>query len=166
MTQKANTFKTFIRPPAGEGMAYYPLLDIPPEIAEPLLGKKNKVRVVIHFANGAKFHRAIQRNKNGEIFISLGKTTLKEADHFPGDEVEVWLEKDTSQYGMPMPEELEEVMNQDEEGRQRFEELNPGMQRSFLYYINTGKTVDTRINRSLQLIENLKMGIKRAGKPK
>ena len=59
---------------------------------------------------------------------------------------------------MPMPEEFQEVLNQDEEGRQLFEQLKPGLQRSFLYYINTAKMVDTRINRSLQLIERLKTG--------
>ncbi|MEQ9262472.1 MAG: YdeI/OmpD-associated family protein [Owenweeksia sp.] len=158
MPAQQNSFKTFIRPPAGQGIAYYPVLDVPPEIAEGLLGKKQKERIVLHFSNGKKVHRALQRSKNGETFILLGKSVLKEAGKAPGDEVTVSIEKDTSKYGMPMPEEFEEVLNQDEEGRQLFEKLKPGMKRSFLYFINSAKTVDTRINRSFQLVEKLKNG--------
>ncbi|MGB0176420.1 MAG: YdeI/OmpD-associated family protein, partial [Owenweeksia sp.] len=84
--------------------------------------------------------------------------TLKEAGLVPGDETRVVLKADTSKYGMPMPEEFEEVLNQDEEGRQLFEELKPGLQRSFLYYIGSAKTIDTRIKRSFQMVERLKTG--------
>lgn len=149
-------FKAYIHPPEKKGgMAF---IEIPPEIADELLKDHNKLRVVIHFDNNVSFHRALMRNKDGMCFIVLGKTTLKEAKKAAGGVETIRLEKDKSKYGMPMPEEFEEVLRQDEEGNQLFEKLTAGLKRSFLYYINSGKTVDTRIKRSLELVERLKGG--------
>ncbi|HAD97862.1 MAG TPA: hypothetical protein DCG19_10680 [Cryomorphaceae bacterium] len=156
MKPKPVKLKVLIRPKTSSGG--YPLIEVPPGIADNFLGSSNKKRMVVTFANGWQAHRALQRSKNGETFILLGGKTLKEAGLILGDETQLTLQEDTSKYGMPMPEEFQEVLNQDEEGRQLFEQLKPGLQRSFLYYINTAKMVDTRINRSLQLIERLKTG--------
>lgn len=139
------------------------MIEIPPGIADHFLGEKNKARMIVQFDNGIEFHRAIQRNRDGFSFMVLGKTTLKDAKKLAGSEQEITLRIDTSEFGMPVPEEFEEVLNQDDEGRQCFMELKPGLKRSFLYYINGGKTVETRIQRSLRLIENLKNGFISAG---
>lgn len=154
-------FRVYIEPPLKKGGM--PMIEVPVEIAEEFLKDKNKVRMIIEFDNGKRFHRALMRNKDGFCFMILGKSTLKEAKKVPGTEEEVILHIDDSEFGMPVPEEFEEVLRQDEEGRQRFLELKPGLKRSFLYYINGGKTVDTRIKRSLKLIENLKNGFISAG---
>lgn len=140
-----------------------PVIEIAPEIADQFLEDKNKVRMIIEFNNGKQFHRALMRNKDGFCYMVLGKTTLKEAGELPGTEIEIQLREDNSKFGMPVPEEFEEVLTQDPEGQEKFMELKPGLKRSFLYYINTGKTVDTRIKRSLKLIENLKNGFISAG---
>lgn len=155
------TITVFIEPARQKGGM--PLIEIPPDVADHFLGDNNKVRMVITFDNGRKFHRAIQRNKDGFSFIVLGKSTLKEAKKEPGKEEKISLEIDNSEFGMPMPEELAEVLRQDPEGEAAFLALKPGLRRSFLYYLNSGKTVDTRIQRSLKLIDNLKQGIISAG---
>lgn len=166
-TEKSPRFKILLSPMVKkEGAFHYPQLDIPPEIAEPLLGNSNKTRVIIHFKNGMKLHRALRRNKNGETFITLGKSTLKDARQDPTREMELQLSLDKTEFGYVMPEELTEVLRQDPEGEKAFLELKPGMRRSFLHYIVSAKTVDTRISRSLKLIDNLKMGIISAGKPR
>lgn len=160
---ESKEFTVFIEPAVKKGGM--PRIEIPPEVADHFLGsEKNKERMVISFDNGKKFHRALQRNKDGFSYMVLGKTTLKEARKEPGTEQRISLEVDTSKYGMPMPEELEEVMRQDSEGEKAFEKLKPGLKRSFLYYINGGKTVETRIQRSLKMIDNLKNGFISAGK--
>lgn len=140
-----------------------PLIEIPPETSDYFLGATNKARMVIEFDNGVMFHRALQRNKDGFCFMVLGKTTLKEAKKQAGSEEVISLRADTSEFGMPVPSEFAEVLRQDPEGNERFMALKPGLQRSFLYYINTGKSIDTRIQRSLKLIENLKNGFISAG---
>ncbi|MDZ7847776.1 MAG: YdeI/OmpD-associated family protein [Owenweeksia sp.] len=125
-----------------------PSLEIPPEVAQNFLNDKNKARLIITFDNGKSFHRALQRNKDGYCYMILGKTTLREAKKLPGREEHITLELDESEYGMALPEEMAEVMRQDPVGKSCFKKLKPGLQRSFLYYINSGKTVDTRIKRS------------------
>ncbi|WP_417612827.1 YdeI/OmpD-associated family protein [Owenweeksia hongkongensis] len=162
-SKKSPKFKTFLTPSEKGGMFHYPHMDIPFEIADALLGESNQVRVIMYLENGVKLHRALKRTKNGETRISLGKSTLKQAKINPDLEVSLYLEIDETEFGYEMPEELMELMRQDPEGDKAFRELKPGLQRSFLHYIVSAKTVDTRIKRSLKLIDNLKQGIISAG---
>ena len=73
-----------------------------------------------------------------------------------GDKIDVELKQDDSKYGLPMPEELQEVLNQDPEGDKLFHDLTPGKQRSMLHFINKIKDVDRRIHTSLVFIDHLK----------
>ena len=73
-----------------------------------------------------------------------------------GDKVRVILEKDESKYGLPMPEELQEVLNQDPEGDRLFHALTAGKQRSVIYHVTNVKDVDRRIHTALVFVEHLK----------
>ena len=165
MLPKTRKFKVFLHSP-DPGPVSYPRIDVPADIAHAFLGVENKKRIVLHFDNGRSFHRALLRNGKGETFIRLGKTMLRDAGKRPGEEVMVSLTEDRSEFGYTFPEELQEVLQQDPGGREAFMALMPGMRRSFLYYISSAKTIDTRIRRSLQLVENLKAGVLSAGKKK
>ena len=93
----------------------------------------------------------------GDIFyIMVNKQRRTELGLEVGDIVDVELEKDESKYGMPMPNELEEVLKQDPDGDRLFHGLTAGKQRSMMYYIGQLKDVDKRINASLVLMEHLK----------
>jgi hypothetical protein len=93
----------------------------------------------------------------GDIFyIMVNKLRRAELGLSVGDRVSVVLEKDESKYGMPMPDELDEVMKQDPEGSKLFHSLTPGKQRSMMYYIAKIKDIDNRIHTSLILMEHLK----------
>ena len=144
-----------IKPGAGP-FAY---IEIPEYIAADLLQGKSKIRTILTFDTGQQFHRAIQKRKlDGFTYISLGNTVLKEAKARVGETIEFTMELDNTKYGMPMPAELGELLKQDEEGAAVFDSLNAGLQRSFLHYIGMAKTFDTRMKRSLQLVENIKRG--------
>lgn len=93
----------------------------------------------------------------GDIFyIMVNKLRRAELGLTVGDRVEIVLERDESKYGMPMPEELDEVMRQDPEGSKLFHSLTAGKQRSMMYYIAKIKDIDNRIHTSLVLMEHLK----------
>lgn len=140
-----------------EGKMAYPQAEIPADIAEQFLeAGESKKRVIITFPNGSSFHRAIQRSKNGYYYIGLGKNTLREAKAEVGTEITVSLTLDTSEFGMAFPEEFQEVLLQDEAGNKQFLALNPGRKRSLLYYIDSAKTLETRIKRSLNIVHKLK----------
>ena len=73
-----------------------------------------------------------------------------------GDSVNVLIEEDESKYGMPLPEEMEELFLHDPEGDQLFHQLTPGKQRSLLYLIVKIKSKEKRLEKSFIILEHLK----------
>ena len=65
-------------------------------------------------------------------------------------------EKDTSKYGMPMPEEFEEVLSTDLDGQKYFEQLTDGKKRNLIYMVAKVKNVDLKVAKSLIILDHLK----------
>lgn len=93
---------------------------------------------------------------NRTAYITLSKARMKKLGVLPGDTVSVHLEKDTSKYGMDVPEEFEELLRQDDLAKERFESLSMGMQRAVIYIVAQLKSSQKRIDKSLFLMDNLK----------
>lgn len=72
------------------------------------------------------------------------------------DEISIELVRDNSEFGMDVPIEFSEVLNQDPEANARFNDLTKGTQRAVIYLINQLKSSDKRIEKSVFLLENLK----------
>ncbi len=112
-------------------------------------------RVVCTINGGESFQCALL--PWGEMFyIIVNKKKRDALGIVAGDTVDVLLEKDESKYGLPMPEELEEVLKQDTEGDRLFHELTQGKQRSLLYLLAQPKDIDVRIHQALLVVEHLK----------
>ncbi len=93
----------------------------------------------------------------GEIhYILVNKLRRTELGLNVGDIVDVTLEKDDSKYGLPMPEEFREILDQDPDGDKLFHALTAGKQRSILYQVAQPKDIDRRIHTGLIFIEHLK----------
>ena len=88
--------------------------------------------------------------------ISVGLPVLRKAKLQKGSKVQVSVRKDGTVYGHPVPKELKELLTLDEEGKKYWDQLTNGAQRSLIYYINSAKSVDKRIERSLLFINRLK----------
>jgi len=88
---------------------------VPKEIVADFV-QANSKRVVCRFNNDLKQHCALLPNK-GEYFLFANKTLRKELSLQLGDEVEVEMQKDSSKYGMPMPDELQEILQQNAEAQ-------------------------------------------------
>ena len=130
-------------------------LEIGREIVDKFGFERNSRRVLCSINCGGAFPCALM--PWGEMFyIMVNKQRRTELGIVAGDTVTVVLEKDESKYGMPMPEELEEVLNQDPDGSNLFHSLTAGKQRSMMYYISKIKDIDKRIHTSLILLEHLK----------
>lgn len=65
------------------------------------------------------------------------------------------MTKDTSDYGMPMPDELNEVLAQDYQAYEYFHALTPGKQRNLIYVINKIKSSEIKIRKSLVIADHL-----------
>ena len=119
-------------------------------------GFKGNLRRVVCTLNGTETFNCSLFPSKGDYFITLSKKLRDKLGLDLGDTATIELEKDESKYGMPMPEEFEEVLRQDDEGRRLFDALSPGNQRLMLKLIVAVSDIDKRIVRSLTGIELLK----------
>lgn len=133
-----------------DGMTFH-YIQVPAHIAESM-SEKFPFRVFC-LIRGIEFPAAIIKHGAEGFVIQMGLQTLKKFGGHLGDELELSLRKDETKHGYEITEEFAELLAQDEEGRLAWESLNPGAQRSFLYYLNTGKSVDTRIKRGLIILK-------------
>lgn len=153
-SRKTITFKAKFTNAAEQGGGWH-FLVVEPKVVERLGFKGGSKRVLCSINRADPFPCALM--PWGEIFyIIVNKKRRADLGLNVGDFVEVRLQRDDSKYGMPMPEELKEVLNQDPEGDRLFHALTPGKQRSMLYFIGKFKDIDRRIHTALSLVEHLK----------
>lgn len=112
-------------------------------------------RVVATFNGKVKKHCAIMPGGSFH-YLLLNKQEIKKLQAQAGDNVEIVLIPDTSPLGMPMPEELEVILDQDPDAKAFFDALTPGKKRSLMHLVDKVKNVDSRINKALAIAHHLK----------
>jgi len=130
---------------------------IPLEIANIFVKEKKNKRVICSFRNKEQIiHCALMPDGLGGWFINMNKELRKKLKLNHLDEIAISIEEDNSKYGMPMPEEFQELLDYDPEGDVLFHQLTAGKQRSLIHFISKYKAVDTRINKALIIVDYLK----------
>ncbi|MBA4240222.1 MAG: hypothetical protein C0448_05825 [Sphingobacteriaceae bacterium] len=130
-------------------------LEIPATIVKKI-GGIGKVRLICEVNKALSFQCGLMSLPEGKAYISINSKRMKELGVEMGDNVNVILTEDTSEFGVDVPEELTELFKQDPEGKDRFDLLKPGMQRYILNYVNTVKSPQLRVDKAFTLISNLK----------
>ena len=138
-----------------ENNLWYYHIKIPPFIADQLKSQNIK-RFLCRINNGQPFHSSMMPEGNGKYFIILGKERRSENKIKLGSQIMVTISPDNSKYGMEMPEEFAELLNQDPEGDKLFHSLTPGKQRSLIFIVGKLKNQDKRIQKAFIIIEHLK----------
>ncbi|PHN05464.1 YdeI/OmpD-associated family protein [Flavilitoribacter nigricans] len=133
---------------------YY--LPVPVDISEAIIAEQKDRRVICTLNNKLEFQCALMPKGDGTYFIMLNKSIRDKLKLTLGITVDVRLKKDESEYGLPMPDELAEVLASDPEGNDHFQALTPGKQRNLLYIVGKVKSSDLRIHKALVVIEHLK----------
>ncbi|MEE9438090.1 MAG: YdeI/OmpD-associated family protein [Saprospiraceae bacterium] len=128
---------------------------IPEDIYKEFAKLKIK-RVMAQFDSHNPIHAGIMPAGNGIYFIKLNKELMKEYNLELNSNVSVSLKKDDSKYGMPISEEMEELLLQDDIGATYFEALTGGKARSLLHIVNKFKSSDKRIEKSIIILNHLK----------
>ena len=153
-TQASVKFSTTLVTSGGKPLYHYLLVE--KSWAGPL-GFTGNIRRVVCTMNGEiTIQCSLLPNGKGAYYISLNKEIRGKLGIIPGDAVEVTLKRDESKYGLPMPEELQAVLDQDPDGDQLFHSLTNGKQRTILYYVSKAKDIDRRIHTALVIVEHLK----------
>lgn len=119
--------------------------------------KQGEARRVICTLNGSeRYQCAILYYEPGLPVVSVNKKVRDALGVTFGEKVEVELQQDTSEYGLPIPSELKEVFRQDPEGKKLFHALTPGKQRTLLYIVGNVKDSGKKVFRSLGILRHLK----------
>ncbi len=114
------------------------------------------MRLICTINNSLSFQCGLVALGEGRAYINLSIKRMKQIGLKNGMEVFVQLEKDNSKYGFEMPDELNELLLQDNEAKRRFDLLTPGRQRYVIFYVSGVKSSQLKIDRAITLLENLK----------
>ena len=127
-----------------------------PDIVAQVFVSNGIRRVVCVLNDTMEYQCALLPKGDGSFLITVNKKIRDTLGLKAGSPVRVSLHKDDSEYGLPMPEELAEVLAQDEEGNRLFHALTPGKIRTLLYIVGSVKHPDKRIARAIAIAEHLK----------
>ena len=135
-------------------------LEIPKSIAKPFEESGHKrIRVTAWFReNKIEFHAALTKYE-GRYMISFGKRYQRPLGVSLSDYFQLQITEDSSKYGVDVPEEFTAVFDSDPEASKVFEALTDGKKRSLIYHVLRFKNSQTRIDKSIIIAENLKLGI-------
>ncbi len=139
-----------------EGPMLHHVIIVPADVSAVFRQAKGAVRILCAINGKAEFPCAL--NPRGiDYVIMASKQLIREHRLQESIPFKVTIRKDIHN-GLQMPEELAEVLCDDAYGSELFEALLPGHKRGLIYYIRSAKSMDTRIKRSLELVEKIKRG--------
>ena len=127
-----------------------------PDIIARVFVSNDVRRVVCVLNEKIEYQCALLPKGDGSFLITVNKKIRDTLGLKAGSPLTASLRKDESEYGLPMPDELDEVLRQDESGSRLFHALTPGKIRTLLYIVGQIKDPDKRIGRALAILEHLK----------
>ena len=137
-----------------ESLRYAGVL-VPAQIAKEFVEGDNS-RVLCAINGNEAFQGALMPKGDSSYFINVNKSRRKQYKIALGDTVSVELQKDNSKYGLPLPDEFQELLYQDPEGSRIFHSLTMGKQRSLIYIIGKPKSSTLKIEKGITVLDYLK----------
>lgn len=142
--------------PIDEKMVHH-LIVVPDKIAGQFINGKGAPRIFCSVKGGPEFPCAINP-RNGRYVIIASKQLIKKNKLHTDIPFEITIRHDPEN-GLGRPEELDEVLEQDEAAFQAYDALNDGHKRGYIYYVNQAKSIESRIKRALEIAEKIKMRV-------
>ena len=129
---------------------------VPDEIAAVFVEGRKPARVRCLLNGAVDFQCAIRPKGGGGFYINIGTPIRQEGKFVLGQKLSAQLREDDSEFGRDVPEELQELLEIDEEGKRLFYESLPSHQRGIIYYVAGAKSVQVRVDRAIMMINRLK----------
>ncbi|RAI94122.1 YdeI/OmpD-associated family protein [Algoriphagus yeomjeoni] len=117
---------------------------------------ENHRRVLVWIKNEGPFHMALMKAKD-YWYVLINQELRKRLNLSEETSFSLKIDRDHSEYGHEMPEELQVLMDQDEEGATFFKSLTPGKQRMMVYTVTKVKNPESRMKKALAIIHHLKL---------
>lgn len=127
---------------------------VPRSLADPFIEGQNR-RIKCLIEGEIEIQSSLMPYPDG-YFILINQQIISKLGLTVGDQFSIILEKDTSEYGMEMPEELQALLDQDKQANEYFHSLTPGKQRNLIYIVNQVKNSDSRLTKAFAIIDHLK----------
>jgi len=125
------------------------------EIVNQMMDEQHR-RVLIWIQGSGPYHLALMKSKK-YWYILVNQELRKRLELDETHQFQVRIERDHSEFGHDVPEELQVLLDQDVEGNGFFRNLTPGKQRSLIYLVTTVKNPESRMKKSLAIINHLKL---------
>ena len=129
---------------------------VPLIIAQTLVAVTEDKRVLCTINDQIEYQCALLPRGDGTHLITVNKKTQSKLGLKIGSPIRVGLRRDESEYALPMPEELAELLAQDEAGNELLHALSPGKIRTLLYTVGQPKSTEVRLHRALVIVDHLK----------
>lgn len=131
---------------------------VPDQVAAQFVQGRKPARVRCVINGSVHFQCAIRPKGGGGFYINVATQLRQQGKLILGQKLNAAVGQDDSEYGRDMPEELQELLAQDEEAKHLFERAKPANQRAIIHYIASAKSVQVRIDRSIMMTDRLKTG--------
>lgn len=118
--------------------------------------KGNEKRVFIEINELAYYQGSLASDGKGNYYVLVNKAHRKKANLEELKCAQICIYADHSKYGIALPEEMETLLEQDEEGSALFHKLTKGKQRSLMHQVSSTKAEQTRIMKAITILEHLK----------
>lgn len=128
---------------------------VPQSITEQFVNGDNR-RVIVRLNGSDELRSALMPINKVESFILVNKEIRTNLGLSQGDEVVIEIEKDHSEFGMDVPEELTVLLDQEPEANTFFTALTPGKQRALIHIVSKVKNTNSRLNKALAIVHHLK----------
>lgn len=130
---------------------------VPDDVAMQFVEGRKPARVRCILNDKVDFQCAIRPKGGGGFYINIGTPLRQEGKFVLGQKLRAAVRKDESEFGRDVPEELQELLEMDEEGKRLFYDSLPSHQRAIIYYVAGAKSVQVRIDRAIMMINRLKV---------
>ncbi|WP_255712317.1 YdeI/OmpD-associated family protein [Dyadobacter sp. CY351] len=130
---------------------------VPDEVAVQFVQGRKPARVRCLLNGHVDFQCAIRPKGGGGFYINIGTPLRQQGKLVLGQKLHAEVRPDDSEFGRDVPEELQELLEMDEEGKRLFDESLPSHQRAIIYYVAGAKSVQVRIDRAIMMINRLKV---------
>lgn len=138
-----------------DGPMVHHIIIIPDEVASAFANEKGPTRILCSICGDSEFPCALIPRNNRHVIIA-SKQLIKKHKLLLGSTFKIAIRLDPAN-GLDLPEEFSEVLAQDEFAFVAFNTLKGGGKRGYIYYIRQGKSIETRIKRSFEIAEKLKL---------
>ena len=114
--------------------------------------EKRKTRLICTLENDLSFRCGLNHLGDGNYFVILSGSNLKKIGKESGDTVSFRLSKDPDPLGVPVPEVLEILLEQNPDVKEKFRQLTVGKKRNLIHQVIKIKDLDRQVAKALALI--------------